>query len=97
MTISRSTRIVLRVLTAVILAFIYVPLLLVLVNSFNVNKTFAWPPRDFTLDPGGKWMLVANQGSNELLVMRIKDDGSLALHGRTPVQNRPTFVGLLPR
>ena len=41
---------VLRVLTVLILAVIYVPLLLVLVNSFNVNKTFAWPPRDFTLE-----------------------------------------------
>ena len=50
MTISRSTRIVLGVLTVLILVFIYVPLLLVLVNSFSVNKTFAWPPRGFTLE-----------------------------------------------
>jgi putative spermidine/putrescine transport system permease protein len=50
MTISRSTRIVLRCLTVLVLGVIYVPLALVLVNSFNVNKTFAWPPRDLTLE-----------------------------------------------
>ncbi len=30
------------------LAFIYVPLAVVLVNSFNVSTVFAWPPRGFT-------------------------------------------------
>jgi len=30
------------------LAFIYVPLVVVLVNSFNVSTVFAWPPRAFT-------------------------------------------------
>jgi putative spermidine/putrescine transport system permease protein len=30
------------------LAFIYVPLAVVLVNSFNIDRTFAWPPPDFT-------------------------------------------------
>jgi putative spermidine/putrescine transport system permease protein len=30
------------------LAFIYVPLAVVLINSFNVSTVFAWPPRAFT-------------------------------------------------
>ena len=30
------------------LAFIYVPLAVVLINSFNVSTVFAWPPRGFT-------------------------------------------------
>ncbi|WP_328320576.1 ABC transporter permease [Kribbella sp. NBC_00382] len=50
MTFSRPTKILLRVLTALILGVIYVPLALVVINSFNVNKTFAWPPRDLTLE-----------------------------------------------
>ncbi len=54
-------------------------------------------PRDFTLDPAGKWLLVANQGSGEVLVFRINGDGSLALQGKTAVQTKPTFVGLMPR
>jgi 6-phosphogluconolactonase len=54
-------------------------------------------PRDFTLDPAGRWMLVANQGSGEVLVFRVGADGSLALHGSAAVQSKPTFVGLTPR
>jgi putative spermidine/putrescine transport system permease protein len=30
------------------LSFIYVPLLLVVINSFNENTSFAWPPTGFT-------------------------------------------------
>jgi putative spermidine/putrescine transport system permease protein len=33
---------------AVGVAFIYVPLAVVLINSFNVSTVFAWPPRAFT-------------------------------------------------
>ena len=50
MTISRRTRWILGVVTAGVLAFIYVPLLVVLVNSFNSSKTFSWPPTSFTLE-----------------------------------------------
>ena len=28
--------------------FIYLPLALVVINSFNINKSFAWPPTGFT-------------------------------------------------
>jgi putative spermidine/putrescine transport system permease protein len=30
--------------------FIYLPLLLVVINSFNTNKSFAWPPTGFTTE-----------------------------------------------
>jgi putative spermidine/putrescine transport system permease protein len=70
MTISRTTRIVLRCLTVLILAVIYVPLVLVLVNSFNVNKTFAWPPRDFTLE---WWKRAAeSQGALDALWVSVR-------------------------
>ncbi|MFI7585748.1 ABC transporter permease [Spongisporangium articulatum] len=36
------------------LAFIYVPLAVVLVNSFNTSRTFGWPPSGFTLDWWGR-------------------------------------------
>jgi putative spermidine/putrescine transport system permease protein len=48
--LSRSARITLGTLTAVVLLFIYVPLLLVVVNSFNSDRSFGWPPRSFTLE-----------------------------------------------
>ena len=49
MTVSRGFRIVLRALTVVALVVIYAPLALVVLNSFNTNKSFAWPPTGLTL------------------------------------------------
>lgn len=51
MTLSRGTRIALRVAMILGLAVIYVPLFVVLINSFNADKTFAWPPTHLT----GEW------------------------------------------
>ena len=35
--------------TALVLVVIYTPLLLVLLNSFNADRTFGWPPKKLTL------------------------------------------------
>jgi putative spermidine/putrescine transport system permease protein len=70
MTFSRPTKILLRVLTALILGVIYVPLALVVINSFNVNKTFAWPPRDLTLE---WWKRAAeSQGALDALWVSVR-------------------------
>ena len=45
---SRGARIGLRVAMALGLGVIYVPLLVVLVNSFNIDRSFTWPPTDLT-------------------------------------------------
>ena len=50
MTLSPRARLLLRLFTVLGLAVVYVPLLVVLVNSFNPSKTFGWPPSGFTLD-----------------------------------------------
>jgi putative spermidine/putrescine transport system permease protein len=50
MTLSRPARWILAAAMAVGLAFIYVPLFIVVLNSFNASPTFAWPPSAFTLD-----------------------------------------------
>jgi len=61
---------VLRCLTVLILGVIYVPLALVVVNSFNVNKTFAWPPRDLTLE---WWKRAAeSQGALDALWVSVR-------------------------
>jgi putative spermidine/putrescine transport system permease protein len=49
MYLGRGTRIALRIVTGVILAVAYVPLIVVMVNSFNADRTFGWPPSGFTL------------------------------------------------
>jgi putative spermidine/putrescine transport system permease protein len=55
---------------AIGLAFIYVPLAVVLVNSFNADRTFAWPPPHFTL----RWWSKAwdNTGARDALVTSLK-------------------------
>jgi putative spermidine/putrescine transport system permease protein len=41
-------RLSLTVITSIVLLVIYVPLLLVLLNSFSTSRTFGWPPPGFT-------------------------------------------------
>jgi putative spermidine/putrescine transport system permease protein len=48
MRLSRRARILLRIAVAVGLAFIYVPLVVILVYAFNSSKILAWPPPGFT-------------------------------------------------
>ncbi|MBG0829568.1 ABC transporter permease [Planomonospora sp. ID67723] len=49
MNLSRTARATLWATLAGGLAVIYVPLLVVLLNSFNADRTFGWPPAGFTL------------------------------------------------
>ncbi|MEU5525930.1 ABC transporter permease [Micromonospora chersina] len=65
MTLSRSARWLLRGAMALGLAFIYLPLSIVLINSFNADRTFAWPPPRWTTE----WWLRAweNAGAREAL------------------------------
>ena len=50
MNLSRPARLALGAVMALGLAVIYVPLLLVLLNSFNTSRTFSWPPAGLTVD-----------------------------------------------
>ena len=59
MTFSRGARVALRLAMLLGLAIIYVPLLVVLLNSLNTSRTFGWPPRGFTLE----WWSRAADGS----------------------------------
>lgn len=48
MNLSRTARLVLWGFMGFGLSFIYIPLMLVVINSFNKNKSFNWPPTGFT-------------------------------------------------
>ncbi|KAA1424489.1 ABC transporter permease [Mumia zhuanghuii] len=50
MILSRRVRWALGALTVLVLAFLYLPLLVVVVNSFNANQAMTWPPSGFTLE-----------------------------------------------
>ena len=58
-------RVSVSIITAVVLVVIYVPLLLVLLNSFNTDRTFGWPPPGYTT----KWWELAwhSQGARDAL------------------------------
>jgi putative spermidine/putrescine transport system permease protein len=69
-TLTGWARRALRGFMALGLVFIYVPLALVLVNSFNGDRTFGWPPHDFTT----RWWAAAwdNAGARDALAISIK-------------------------
>jgi putative spermidine/putrescine transport system permease protein len=46
---SRATRIALRIATALVLAFIYLPLIILAIYAFNPSRLLVWPPTGFTL------------------------------------------------
>ena len=69
MTISRNARLLLGSLLGVGLAFIYVPLAVVIINSFNASKTFSWPPSHFTTMWWSK--AIENTGVREALKWSI--------------------------
>jgi putative spermidine/putrescine transport system permease protein len=51
------------------LAFVYIPLSVVIINSFNSSKTFSWPPTQFTL----KWWdkAITNTGVRKALATSL--------------------------
>ena len=53
------SRVALRIATALVLAFIYIPLAIVVIYAFNPSGTSAWPPSGFTLS----WFEVAARNS----------------------------------
>ncbi len=70
MAISPGMRALLRVLTGLTLAFIYVPLLVIALYAFNKQRTQVWPIPGFTLD----WFTKAfhNPGVRDALWTSIK-------------------------
>jgi len=70
MFLTARTRLVLRVLTIVGFAFLYVPLAIVVLNAFNKSRSYAFPPTGYTLN---WWHLAAdNQGARDGLEASVK-------------------------
>ncbi|MFZ0325509.1 MAG: ABC transporter permease [Actinomycetes bacterium] len=62
MTLSRGARAVLLALLVLGLVFLYTPLLIVVINSFNTSQSFAFPPKGLTLS----WWSVAAHDSEAI-------------------------------
>ncbi len=67
---STTARRMLGVLSALVLLFIYAPLALVVVNSFNTSRSFAWPPDGFTTE----WWSAAwaSQGARDAVWVSVQ-------------------------
>ncbi len=52
--LSRTSKIVLGIIVAIVLAFMYIPLALVVLNSFNSARIVSWPVSGFSLEWWGK-------------------------------------------
>ena len=67
---SKRTKVLLGLLTGATLLFLYTPLLVVFINSFNASKTFSWPPQEWTLH----WWTSAldNEGVRQALLTSVK-------------------------
>jgi putative spermidine/putrescine transport system permease protein len=70
MAASLGTRLVLRVVTLVTLAFIYLPLGLIFLYAFNERRVQSWPITGFTLD----WFARAavNEGARDALITSLQ-------------------------
>ncbi len=70
MGVSRPLRLALLGFTGLVLVVVYVPLGLVVLNSFNSSRTFAWPPPDLTL----RWwqLAAASQGARNALWVSVQ-------------------------
>ena len=70
MRLSRGSQALLRIATGITLAFIYVPLLVIVVYAFSTSRTFQWPPPGFTFD----WFVRAfeNVGARDAFLYSIK-------------------------
>jgi putative spermidine/putrescine transport system permease protein len=68
--LSTPARWLLRAAAAAVLTFVYVPLLLVLLNSFSTSAIFGWPPPGLTL----RWWQVAatNEGVRAALLTSVQ-------------------------
>jgi putative spermidine/putrescine transport system permease protein len=70
MTLSRRARILLRIGTGLTLAFIYVPLALIILYAFNESRIQTWPIPGLTLEWFGK--AIDNPGARDALLMSLK-------------------------
>jgi putative spermidine/putrescine transport system permease protein len=70
MTLSRTARAALAAVMALGLAVVYLPLVVVLISSFNTDRTFGWPPSGLTV----QWWTRTwhNEGARHALATSVK-------------------------
>lgn len=63
----------------------------------NIQSTMGRHPRNFTIDPSGKFLLVANRDTNEIVIFkRDASTGLLQFTGEKIALSKPVFLALVP-
>jgi len=70
MRLSTPARVILGAVTALVLAVVYLPLLVVLANSFSTSRNLAWPPPGLTLEWWGR--AFRSQGALDALLTSVQ-------------------------
>jgi putative spermidine/putrescine transport system permease protein len=70
MRLSKRDKILLRAVVALVLAFIYIPLLVIVAEAFNSSRILKWPPPGFTLSWFQK--AIEDESAREALVTSIE-------------------------
>jgi len=61
-----------------------------MLKTVGYQPVFGKEPRNFTLDPSGRWLLVANQESNQIVIFRVdRETGLLRPTGRRTASGSP--------
>jgi putative spermidine/putrescine transport system permease protein len=70
MQFTRRVRVLFGGMTGLVLAFLYLPLLIIVVLSFNTVSSLSWPPKGFTL----RWWRAAmhSTGARDALLVSLK-------------------------
>src|SRR6476469_5902 len=70
MRLGRGSKVALTAFATLVLAFVYVPLVVVGINSFNSDRTFGWPPPGFTTE----WWRIAShaQGPRDAVLTSVE-------------------------
>ncbi len=64
--------------------------------EYELGDGMIQTPRDFAMDPGGSFLIVANQTASNALVFRLEADGKLIRVGPpVPVAGRPSYAGAI--
>lgn len=70
MRLSRRTDLILRGLSGLTLAFIYIPLLIIFIYAFNTSRVLEWPPPGLTLEWFGD--ALTNDGARAAFLLSLK-------------------------
>ena len=69
MQLTRTSKVLLTAFAVLAFSFVYIPLGVILINSFSTNTSLAWPPRGYTTEWWGR--AVDNEGVRDAILTSV--------------------------